>query len=112
MKQALAFLALLLFFCGNATGEHRQAVGFLSTHALKEHLNSDDTEKAASAVSYIAGIADYLIKIRVICPPEGASVSEAASIVKEDLDMDSYEYRQLTAATPVELALRLEWGCN
>ena len=41
---------------------------------LKQNLNSTDTAKLMSAVSYVGGIADYLMVKKQICPPVGATI--------------------------------------
>lgn len=85
---------------------------FLSAQVLKDSLNSKDPGKLGSAVSYVGGIADYLMSEKKICPPPGATVATAATLVKADLNQDTNEYRHLSAATPVTYALRMAWGCK
>ncbi len=85
---------------------------FLSTQTLKDNLNSRDPAKFGSAISYVGGISDYLLLEKKICPPPGATVATAAMFVKHDLNRDTNEYRHLSAATPVNLSLRMAWSCK
>lgn len=107
-------LIMLLLACGciNAMASQVRMTPFLTTQSLKENLNSKDTAKYISAMSYIGGVADLLIKHGKICPPEGATVAKAVFIVKEDLNIDSHQYRYLPAVTPIEYALTIKWSCN
>ena len=75
-------LIMLLLACGciNAMASQVRMTPFLTTQSLKENLNSKDTAKYISAMSYIGGVADLLIKHGKICPPEGATSSTRKSI--------------------------------
>ena len=75
---------------------------FLTAHALKQNLNSREPTQFISAMSYVGGIADYLMKNGQICPPGGSTVATAADIVRSDLNRDSNEYRHLSAARTTE----------
>lgn len=110
------YIRILFFglFAVNATSYAAapEMTPFLSAQVLKENLNSKDPSKFGSAISYVGGIADYLLSKKKICPPPGASVASAAMLAKADLNKDSYEYRHLSAATPVTFALLIGWSCK
>jgi Rap1a immunity proteins len=111
MKQKLILLAFL-FICTEVVADNKQMAPFLTTQNLKENLNSKEKAKLISGMSYVGGIADYLIKLGRICPPEGATIVKAALIVKANLNMDPNQYHHLPAVTPVEYALEMKWYCD
>ncbi len=67
MKQTIILL-VFLNICTESVAGNEQMTPFLSAQILKENLNSKDKFKFASALSYVGGVADYLMKDGSICP--------------------------------------------
>lgn len=104
--------ALLFGIVSSCSAAAQEMTPFLSTETLKQNLNSTDTAKLMSAVSYVGGIADYLMAKKQICPPPGATIVKAAMLVKGDLNLDSNKYPHLSAVVPTEFALKMGWPCR
>lgn len=106
-------LATFIFWPFTFSGaESKEMTPFLTAQTLKMNMNSSDSAKKLSAISYVGGIADYLMAKKKICPPPGSTVVRAAALVQQDLNRDANKYYYLSAAVPAEYALTMGWPCK
>lgn len=106
------FLLGLLAIGPFSHAEAPEMTPFLSAQILKEDLNSKDAAKLNSAVSYVGGIADYLLNEKKICPPPGADRSNRRNDCQSRSASGLQRISSFTAATPVTFALRMGWSCK
>lgn len=104
--------AALLLDINNANAASPRMTPFLPAETLRQNLNSSDQTKFVSGLSYVGGIADYLIEEKQICPPPGATVAQAAVLVRDDLNRDTHKYLHMSAAVPTRFVLRMAWRCK
>jgi len=120
MKFRVFIFFLLTQVSASGIAEDKKFVSFQSAEGLKRNFNSKEKEKFYSAMSYVGGVGDYLVKIKEICLPYEATVITAAIEVRtrlnegliEEFSDEKESIGYVTATSVVEHALKAKWPCN
>jgi hypothetical protein len=102
MKHGLLLAALI---CGNA---YAQQSSILYTG---QELHSKFSSDRATALAYIAGVADSQSGVTICIPPGQVTLGQMGDMVRQSLERIPSE-RHLSADIYVQVTLSNRWPCN
>ena len=102
MKKLLIIAAVL---CG---GAHAQPSSILYTG---QELHTKFSSDRATALAYIAGVADSQSGVTICIPPGQVTLGQMGDMVRQSLDRVPSE-RHVAAAIYVQATLSNRWPCN
>ena len=108
--RALLLTAGLLWPLSSASAQE-SFIYFLSGNELIDYCASPSSDKHLYCNGYLSGVADALFNLKVACPPEDVTRSQAVAVVMKRLRLRP-EIRNRPAAEQATLALTEAFPCK